>query len=498
MIITDESKLRVKCSDVALDEVDDLRKHLEEELLKSAQRGFPGIGLAAPQIGIPKRMAIIRVSPNHSVDLVNCKIKEGADLAPFNGEGCLSFPNKYMKTMRYGEIYVTENAVAPYEFIATRLTAVAIQHECLPRRALIDTEDGPKSIGELVDSKYSGNVWCILDGKLILSKVVGWSKKKNQDKKWVKAKISGVGPYKNLVCTADHHCAIVNDILLNPTVSFVPARDLKGKYIVRKSNQRKKNPESGLYSKNQISVIIGSLLGDACIGKRGSVIVSHGRSQDQYANHLAAILGGCVKRGYSGFLKSKSNFVVHSSLTEQTKLLRSLFYTPKKTVPSFIADLVDPISLAYWYMDDGCLIGGRFAQIHTEGFELSDVLKLSDMLIKKFGVINSVYNRMVRGKKRYYLYLPKEGSKVFFEIIHRYVPDFMQYKLPNSYKGQSLSFDTERLPFSARFVNEVKGVVKESLLYDLKVYHHSFFADGYLVHNCDHLEGRLLPDLAIE
>ena len=129
MIITDENKLRVECSNVAADEINDLRGLLEEELFKSAKRGFPGIGLAAPQIGIAKRMAIVRIDDKHSVDLVNCRIKDGIDLDEFNGEGCLSFPGMFVKTMRYGEIYVVENLIPPHEFIATKLTAVVIAHE---------------------------------------------------------------------------------------------------------------------------------------------------------------------------------------------------------------------------------------------------------------------------------------------------------------------------------------------------------------------------------
>lgn len=133
MIITDEKLLRVECVDVLPEEVSALRDKLEAELKFSFTLGRPGIGLACPQIGIAKNMAIVRISTStgtaYNVDLVNCMISNGYDRAEFDGEGCLSFPDMSVKTLRYKEIHVVKNLVEPYEFIATGLFAVCIQHE---------------------------------------------------------------------------------------------------------------------------------------------------------------------------------------------------------------------------------------------------------------------------------------------------------------------------------------------------------------------------------
>ena len=90
--------------------------------------GNPGIGLAAPQIGIYKKAAIIRIK-DIKINLINAKIEKGYDLGIFDGEGCLSFPNKNITTQRYKEVYITNNLVEPYSFVAQGLTAVCIQHE---------------------------------------------------------------------------------------------------------------------------------------------------------------------------------------------------------------------------------------------------------------------------------------------------------------------------------------------------------------------------------
>lgn len=128
MIITDEALLRVECSDVLPEEVGEIRAQLEYELKRSEELGRPGIGLAAPQIGIAKRFAIVRIS-NYSLDLINCKILHGYDPAIFRGEGCLSFPGRIENTIRFQEIHIVDNMFETGSVIITGLPAVCAQHE---------------------------------------------------------------------------------------------------------------------------------------------------------------------------------------------------------------------------------------------------------------------------------------------------------------------------------------------------------------------------------
>lgn len=130
MIITnDESLLRVKCEEVALNEVDELIQKLETELDNSNKSGKFGVGLAAPQIGIAKNISIVRFNNDVKINLINCNIEKYYDPALFKQEGCLSFPNKVNDTIRYQEIYVTNNLIYPHSFIATGIVAVVCQHE---------------------------------------------------------------------------------------------------------------------------------------------------------------------------------------------------------------------------------------------------------------------------------------------------------------------------------------------------------------------------------
>lgn len=146
MIITDnEELLRVKCEDVLPEEIGPLREALEAELNYSIKMGRFGIGLAAPQIGIAKKMSIIRLgSKDLEVDLVNCQIEKGYDQIIHRDEGCLSFPGRIENVLRNQEVYIAGNLVYPQTMILTGLMAICAQHELdhvngilLPDRALV-------------------------------------------------------------------------------------------------------------------------------------------------------------------------------------------------------------------------------------------------------------------------------------------------------------------------------------------------------------------------
>jgi len=117
----------MKCEEASPEEVNSIIESLEKELKLSGERGFEGIGLAAPQIGIYKKVAIIRLK-GISVNLVNPVIEDKFDPTTIEGEGCLSFPGLKAKTRRFNEIHV-KNDVYPENFIATEMLAVVIQHE---------------------------------------------------------------------------------------------------------------------------------------------------------------------------------------------------------------------------------------------------------------------------------------------------------------------------------------------------------------------------------
>lgn len=93
----------------------------------------PGIGLAATQVDVHKRIIAVDVSESRDKPyiLVNPELTLSAQLMDTE-EGCLSVPGIYEQVKRAEEIEVEamDPSGAPIKFSASGLLAVCIQHEC--------------------------------------------------------------------------------------------------------------------------------------------------------------------------------------------------------------------------------------------------------------------------------------------------------------------------------------------------------------------------------
>lgn len=180
MIITNnEEALRVKCEDALPDEVGPLIEILEKELERANYLGKSGIGLAAPQIGIAKNIAIVRLDKNRGYDLnlVNAKINQAFDPMTFRQEGCLSFPGRVEDTTRFQEVYITNNLVAPHNLIVTGLMAIVCQHEIDHLNGVIFTDHMlVKPIPFVNKNKVGPNSPCICGSNIKYKKCCGKNK----------------------------------------------------------------------------------------------------------------------------------------------------------------------------------------------------------------------------------------------------------------------------------------------------------------------------------
>lgn len=123
-ITTDLGTLKAQNNDASAEEAVEIIKKLESALKNSEVRG---VGLAAPQISINKRVAIVRTE-YEDINLVNPTIVEKESGFVNFGEGCLSVPNERLNTQRYKEIFVKDD-LHPDGFVAVGDVAVVIQHE---------------------------------------------------------------------------------------------------------------------------------------------------------------------------------------------------------------------------------------------------------------------------------------------------------------------------------------------------------------------------------
>ena len=130
MIVQDRKELEVKCSPVSVKEGEEIGVRLLHELRESEN----GIGLAANQIGIQKRVCVVNVK--EPLVLINPRIVEKSKEQFIFAEGCLSFPNDKIKTKRYQDIVVeADNHEGKLSFSANSkdindaFECVCVQHE---------------------------------------------------------------------------------------------------------------------------------------------------------------------------------------------------------------------------------------------------------------------------------------------------------------------------------------------------------------------------------
>ena len=109
------NKLHERSGIVPIDEVGTLEFHQLVKDLIDTMKSHRGVGLSAIQIGVPKRVFVMQVSPTSSTQglghadvrvFVNPTIVEmTGDLIEMD-EGCLSLPGVYEKVLRFDQVHV--------------------------------------------------------------------------------------------------------------------------------------------------------------------------------------------------------------------------------------------------------------------------------------------------------------------------------------------------------------------------------------------------------
>lgn len=132
VILAPDRRLKVKSE--AVETVDDKVRALLDDLMDTMY-AEDGIGLAAIQIGVPKRCLVVDVhvadGPPAPLKLVNPTIVWRAEETRVCEEGCLSFPEQFAEVKRSTSIrvrYQDENGELR-ELEAGEMLAICLQHE---------------------------------------------------------------------------------------------------------------------------------------------------------------------------------------------------------------------------------------------------------------------------------------------------------------------------------------------------------------------------------
>jgi peptide deformylase len=132
IIIIPDPVLRQVCQPITA--VDDSIRALADDMLETMYAA-PGIGLAASQIGILKRLFVLDVAkddaPKEPMVFINPEITWKSEELSVYQEGCLSIPEYYEDVERPAAVKVSyiDHKGDPRDIEAEGLLATCIQHE---------------------------------------------------------------------------------------------------------------------------------------------------------------------------------------------------------------------------------------------------------------------------------------------------------------------------------------------------------------------------------
>ena len=146
--------------------VDDRVRTLMDDMLETMYDA-PGVGLAAPQVGVLERILVVDVAekeaPRQPHRMVNPEVIWRSEELQTYQEGCLSLPDQFADVTRPARVRVryTDETNQTRELEAEGLLATCVQHE-------IDHLDGILFVDHLSQLKRS----------MIMRKLAKWKKQK--------------------------------------------------------------------------------------------------------------------------------------------------------------------------------------------------------------------------------------------------------------------------------------------------------------------------------
>lgn len=130
--IAPDPVLKARAEPVAA--VDSRIARLMDDMLETMYEA-PGVGLAAPQVGVLERVIVVDISgkdePPQPLCLANPEVVWVSDDRHTYNEGCLSFPDQYADVTRPARCRVRylDRSGAPQDVEASGLLATCLQHE---------------------------------------------------------------------------------------------------------------------------------------------------------------------------------------------------------------------------------------------------------------------------------------------------------------------------------------------------------------------------------
>lgn len=364
---------------------------------------------------------------------------------------------------------------------------------CFSYRMVVKTNKGDLPIGKIVRDKMDVMVATYNEENDIIEykKIIDYHKI-NSDKNTMKIGVGfrGKGNRNKFIECTENHEFFTKD-------GWKEARFLKdGDCIYHFS-------KSFPYEIKQL--ILGSLLGDACInsnsknGNYRSIHFSHSEKQLDYFNYKKRVLGKyCLgeKNRTSGYGSKMYDMHTTTNLDLNNFINTNCMVNNKKTVTKDWICEVDPLGLAFWYMDDGSIqnrdsdnLSCRIT-LNTQGFSFDEHLIIVDFFKTRYNIDVTIGDKEVY--KGHVIIFDVKNTEKFCAIVAPYICDSMKYKLPKKYESIPCVYQNinvlEEDSISETIVKSIETFKPHKFgeyMYDLTIEdNHNYFVQSILVHNC--------------
>ncbi len=259
----------------------------------------------------------------------------------------------------------------------------------------------------------------------------------------------------------------------------------------------------------QWEVVLGGLMGDGALsptrsgnGARfrwghGAKQADYGDKQADYGDWKASLFANVgVSRS-----ENSSGAVFHDvqPLPELAELRDAVYIGGKKVLSDDYLKRLTPLSLAIWYMDDGCFTlrskglqkrtegGSGRSEICVEAMSTDTRQRLATHLADAWGIDVKLTSRGVGNKA--VLQFPTAETAKFHALIAPFVHPSMRYKLLPRYQGrfavEPVFTEPRQVLMPMRITDiAVKPPTRSMHRFDLEVAGtHNYFVDGVMVHN---------------
>ena len=188
------------------------------------------------------------------------------------------------------------------------------------------------------------------------------------------------------------------------------------------------------------SILVGSMLGDGRLSRANQVSLyteNHSDSQREYLewkkkewgpwsqHDLSPVTWNLKGKSYAGWILWTVNHVTLNPWHE-------MFYPepgPKQLQPQ-VADLVDALALAIWYMDDG---SAGWWPLITFGMK-EESRKVAQSIFQKFN-LNPRWAPL-QGNTGQFFFEGEDQAHLFISLVKPHIPECMQYKLKFGFQGE--------------------------------------------------------------